>query len=72
MNTFCKKITQASRCTRALEVIVQARWVECFDARVQTLLRDNLDLSLTKVKMLALKEACEDFGWTEKEMRNKT
>ncbi|PSK36743.1 hypothetical protein B9Z65_1926 [Elsinoe australis] len=71
MNTFCKKITQASRCTRALEVIVQARWVECFDARVQTLLRDNLDLSLTKVKMLALKEACEDFGWTEKEMRNK-
>ncbi|KAF4555123.1 SET domain-containing protein 8 [Elsinoe fawcettii] len=71
MNTFCKKVTQASRCTRALEVIVQARWVECFDARIQQLLRENLDLSLTRVKMLALKEAYEDFGWTEKEMRNK-
>ncbi|KAG8628347.1 hypothetical protein KVT40_004220 [Elsinoe batatas] len=71
MNTFCKKVTQASRCTRALEVIVQARWVECFDARIQTLLRENLDLSLTRVKMLALKEAYEDFGWSEKEMRNK-
>jgi len=71
MNMFCRKITQASRCSRALEVIVQARWTECFDSRVQTLLAENTHLSSTKVKMMALKEACRDFAWTEKEMRNK-
>jgi len=71
MNMFCRKITQASRCSRALEVIVQARWTECFDSRVQTLLGENTHLSSTKVKMMALKEACRDFAWTEKEMRNK-
>ena len=71
VNTLCRKVSQASRCSRALEVIVQARWIECFDARVRTLMDEAPELSSTKTKMMALKEACQDFGWSEKEMRNK-
>lgn len=71
MSLFCRKITQASRCSRALEVIVQARWVECFDARIQTLKLETPEASSTKLKMAVLKESCLDFSWSEKEMRNK-
>ena len=30
MNVFCRKVTQASRVCRSIEMIVQARWVELF------------------------------------------
>lgn len=71
MNFLCRQITQVSRSCRALEVIVQARWVQSFDERVKTIAGQRGDLSLTRSRMAALAEACADFGWSEKELRNK-
>jgi ATP-dependent RNA helicase DDX49/DBP8 len=71
VNTLCRKVTQASRCCRSLEVIVQAHWVSCYDDRVRHLAEESPHLSITRHRMTVLKEACEDFGWTEKDLRNK-
>lgn len=71
MNVLCRKISQASRVSRALEVIVQARWIEHFDDQVQTIVGEGSQSTTTKARMQALAEACRDFGWTEKELRNK-
>jgi len=71
MNLFCRRISQASRCCRSLEVIVQARWIESYDDRVRTISATYPDLSLTKARKTALVEACEDFCWSEKDLRNK-
>ncbi|KAL2753159.1 hypothetical protein ACRALDRAFT_2044803 [Sodiomyces alcalophilus JCM 7366] len=70
-STFCMKITQASRMCRSVEVIVQARWIEHFNAYVEFLGSVNPDMSPTKCRMAALLKACGDFGWSEKELRNK-
>ncbi|RGP81071.1 set domain-containing [Fusarium longipes] len=70
-NLFCRRVTQTSRTCRSLEVIVQARWVELFDSYVEYLASTNPGLSSTKSRMRAITEACADFGWTEKELRNK-
>lgn len=70
-NLFCRRVTQASRTCRSIEVIVQARWVELFDSYVEYLGSMNPELSPTKSRMRAVAEACADFGWTEKELRNK-
>ena len=71
VNMLCRKVTQASRCCRSLEVIVQAHWVACYDERVRHLAEESPQLSITKHRMTVLKEACDDFGWTEKDLRNK-
>lgn len=71
MNVLCRKISQASRVSRALEVVVQARWVEHFDAQVNRLLSEKAHVSPTRARMIVLAEACRDFCWTEKELRNK-
>jgi ATP-dependent RNA helicase DDX49/DBP8 len=71
VNMLCRKGTQASRCCSSLEVIVQAHWVACYDERVQVLADEDPQYSMTKHRMAVLKEACEDFGWTEKDLRNK-
>lgn len=71
INVLCRKISQASRVSRALEVIVQARWVEHYDDRVRAIVEERGNISQTKAKTAALAEACRDFGWTEKELRNK-
>ena len=71
MNALCKRMSQASRSARALETIVNARWVECYDDEVAAVTESRPDLSPTKARMLVLKEACVEFGWTEKELRNK-
>ena len=52
-------------------MIVQAYWVECYEARILALKQDNPTKSSTEVNMEALKEACSVFGWSEKELRNK-
>lgn len=70
-NVFCSKITRASRTCRSLEVIVQAGWVQQFDCYVDTLASSNLTLSRSRHQKVALTEACSDFGWSEKELRNK-
>lgn len=80
---FCRKVTQASRTCRSIEVIVQARWVEHFDAYVEHLKRTSAGdaaprtkataatTSSTRHRKAALVEAAAGFGWTEKELRNK-
>ncbi|KAH8682155.1 hypothetical protein BX600DRAFT_35027 [Xylariales sp. PMI_506] len=70
-NLFCRQVTQASRACRSLEVIVQARWVEYFDAYVDNWAQVNTSVSRSKLSKAALMEACADFGWSEKELRNK-
>lgn len=68
MSILTRKISQTSRTCRSLEVIVQAKWVQLFDNRV-----DELTQSTTKekAKKATIAEACLDFSWSEKELRNK-
>lgn len=68
MSILTRKISQTSRNCRSLEVIVQAHWVQCFDDRVNELARDT---GCDKAKKKAIAEACINFQWTEKELRNK-
>jgi ATP-dependent RNA helicase DDX49/DBP8 len=71
MNVFCRKVTQASRVCRSIEIVVQARWTEMFEEQVQVRAASNPELSSTKHRRAVLMEACQDFGWSEKELRNK-
>ncbi|KAF2173133.1 hypothetical protein M409DRAFT_17080 [Zasmidium cellare ATCC 36951] len=68
MNVLARKISQTSRTCRSLEVIVQARWVQAFDDRVIEL---TASMTKEKAKKAAISEACVDFNWSEKELRNK-
>jgi len=68
MNVLTRKISQTSRACRSLEVIVQAHWVQIFDDRVAEL---GATMSREKAKKSAMSQACLDFGWTDKELRNK-
>ncbi|KAK2766086.1 hypothetical protein FQN54_007601 [Arachnomyces sp. PD_36] len=71
INSLCLRYYNLSRSTRALEMIVQAYWVECYEARILAVKQDNPAKSSTEANMEALKEACSVFGWSEKELRNK-
>ena len=68
VNLIARKVSQASKFCRALEVSVQARWVHCFDDRVRVL---SLTHSTEVAKKLAMGEACSDFSWSDKELRNR-
>ncbi|GAW17262.1 hypothetical protein ANO14919_067170 [Xylariales sp. No.14919] len=68
---LCRKVTQASRTCRSIEVIVQARWVEHFDAYVEHLKANDPKSSTTRHRKAASVEASSSFGWSEKELRNK-
>lgn len=68
MNVLARKISQTSRTCRSLEVIIQAHWVQAFDDRVTELAST---MTKEKAKKTAISEACIDFGWSEKELRNK-
>jgi hypothetical protein len=68
VNLIARKISQTSKVCRAVEISVQARWVQCFDDRVQAL---ALTRPLDVAKKCAMAEACSDFGWSDKELRNK-
>ncbi|KAH6845725.1 SET domain-containing protein [Chaetomium sp. MPI-CAGE-AT-0009] len=70
-NSFCRRVTQASRTCRSIEVVVQARWIEHFESYVKTMASSNPSMSTKKCRKAALLEACRDFGWTEKDMRNR-
>lgn len=72
MNIFCRKVTQASRVCRSIEIIVQARWTELFEEQVQLRSSTTPQLSAAKHRRAVFMEACQDFGWSEKELRNKT
>ncbi|KAF7591187.1 hypothetical protein BBP40_001902 [Aspergillus hancockii] len=57
--------------SRALEMIVQAYWIECFEARIAVLRLENPNLSAMEVRMMGLKEACAVLNWKEKDLRNR-
>ncbi|ORY14886.1 hypothetical protein BCR34DRAFT_598798 [Clohesyomyces aquaticus] len=71
MNVFCKKVTQASRVCRSIEIVVQSRWIELFESQVQLRLAGNPEISTAKHRKATFMDACKDFGWSEKELRNK-
>jgi len=60
-----------SKCSRALETVIQAHWVDCYEARVKAIGLENPFLSDTETKMAGLSEACTILQWSEKELRNK-
>lgn len=68
MSILARKLSQTSRTCRSLEVIVQAKWVQLFDDRLHEL---SATMSKEKAKKATIAEACLDFHWTEKELRNK-
>jgi ATP-dependent RNA helicase DDX49/DBP8 len=71
MNVFCRKVTQASRVCRSIEIIVQARWVELFEEQLRLRIASMPQMSPTKHRKAVLMEACKDFAWSEQELRNK-
>jgi len=71
INSLCLRVTKMSRCSRALETIIQAHWVDCFEARVKNIGVEKPFMSSTETKMSALREACAILKWSEKELRNR-
>lgn len=71
MNAICLKATTLSKFARALEVVVQAHWIDCYDARIEVIAEENPRLSPTEARMAGLVEACTTLGWTQKELRNR-
>lgn len=68
MSILARKLSQTSRTCRSLEVIVQATWVRLFEDRVHEL---TATMGKERAKKSTIAEACLDFHWTEKELRNK-
>ncbi|OAX80962.1 hypothetical protein ACJ72_04700 [Emergomyces africanus] len=71
INTVCLKYSSLSQSARTVEMIVQAYWVECYEARIAALKLERPSKSSTEVRMDAIKEACSILQWKEKELRNK-
>ncbi|KAK2800028.1 hypothetical protein FQN50_008267 [Emmonsiellopsis sp. PD_5] len=71
INTICLKYSTFSQSARTLEMIVQAYWVECYEARIAAIKLERPSKSITEVRMDAVKEACSTLQWKEKELRNK-
>lgn len=71
VNTLCLKYYNQCQSSRALEMIVQAYWIECYEARIAVLRLENPSLSAMEVRMMGLKEACTVLNWKEKDLRNR-
>lgn len=71
VNVLCKKYYNQSQSSRALEMIVQAYWIECYEARIAVIRLENPRYSSTEARMAALKEACAVLNWKEKDLRNR-
>ncbi|PYI09260.1 SET domain protein [Aspergillus sclerotiicarbonarius CBS 121057] len=71
INTLCLKYYNQSQSYRALEMIFQAYWIECFEARVAVIRLEKPSLLTTDARMMVLKEACVVLGWKEKDLRNR-
>ncbi|CZT08193.1 related to THI3-positive regulation factor of thiamin metabolism [Rhynchosporium agropyri] len=71
INSLCLRITKMTKSSRALETIIQAHWVDCFEARIKNIGFEKPFLSGTETKMSALREACGILNWSEKELRNR-
>ncbi|OJJ88953.1 uncharacterized protein ASPGLDRAFT_138998 [Aspergillus glaucus CBS 516.65] len=71
VNILCMKYYNQSQSSRALEMIVQAYWIECYEARIAVIRLENPNYSSTEARMTALKEACAVLNWKEKDLRNR-
>ncbi|GAB1191791.1 hypothetical protein APSETT444_000974 [Aspergillus pseudonomiae] len=71
VNTLCLKYYNQSQSSRALEMIVQAYWIECYEARIAVLRLENPNLSAMEIRMMGLREACAVLNWKEKDLRNR-
>ncbi|KAJ0413310.1 SET domain protein [Aspergillus carlsbadensis] len=71
VNALCLKYYNRSQSSRALEMIVQAYWIECHEARTAVIRFEKPALSKTEARVLAIKEACAVLGWKEKDLRNR-
>lgn len=52
-------------------MIVQAYWIECYEARIAVLRLENPNLSAMEIRMMGLREACAVLNWKEKDLRNR-
>lgn len=52
-------------------MIIQAYWVDCYNARIAVIQLEQPLLSSTEARMTALREACAVLRLTEKELRNR-
>lgn len=68
----CRQVIKEGRVARFLEVVMQAYWVDRYDERLAALKIELPNLRAHEHKRKVLTEACESFGWSEKELRNKT
>ncbi|KAJ6134484.1 SET domain-containing protein [Penicillium sp. IBT 18751x] len=68
---LCKEYNNQSKSSRALEMVVQAHWVECYEARIASILLECPSCTKSEARIIALKEACSTLGWLEKELRNR-
>lgn len=71
INSLCLNVTKAAKCSKALEYIVQAYWVDLFEMRIKTIATEKPFLSDAEARMSVLQEACAVLKWSEKELRNK-
>ncbi|KGO64372.1 hypothetical protein PITC_022710 [Penicillium italicum] len=71
INGLCKKYYDQSRSSRALEIVVQAYWVECYEARIASIRLECPSYTNAEARVAALKEACSTLAWHEKELRNR-
>ncbi|KAL4985941.1 hypothetical protein BDW68DRAFT_198348 [Aspergillus falconensis] len=71
VNALCLHYYNRSQSSRALEMIVQAFWVESFEARTAVLQYEKPILSKTEARMIAVREACVVLNWKEKDLRNR-
>ncbi|KAI5782527.1 SET domain protein [Pyronema domesticum] len=71
LNGKCSAIFQFTRGVRILEIILQASWVDFFNARIEAIGREYPTNTPTENKMAALREAALAFSLSEKAMRNK-
>jgi ATP-dependent RNA helicase DDX49/DBP8 len=67
----CRILTGISRTARSIEVMMQAHWVDCFFARIDSMKEQRPDLRLHEHKKLVMTEACATFEWSEKDLRNR-
>ena len=70
-NSMCLTYHSKSQSSRALEMIIQAYWVDCYSARIAAIQLEQPLLPSTEARMTALLEACAVLRLTEKELRNR-
>ncbi|KAL4887658.1 hypothetical protein BJY04DRAFT_176372, partial [Aspergillus karnatakaensis] len=71
VNELCLKYYNRCQSSRALEMIVQAYWVDCFEARVAVIQFQKPIISKAAARMMAVREACLVLDWKEKDLRNR-